>query len=208
MFDATNADARVPLESASEETFGEMWTLRSGDTVHFTMPKGSVFGSFVMTTSCITAARSPSICASATWRCPACTGLRVRRGWPSDAVSPTARYAPTSVGPLLDPGAPLHECVERLGHDDVGATAFREACSRRRTRAIILCPLPTPCREGDNDGGPQPYQPGGNQLSSPKERIVAAAVSESGYSQCRKKLTKSRFAMALNRIAKPSSSLP
>ena len=48
MFDATNADARQALESASEETFGEMWTLRSGDTVHFTMPKGSVFRFFVM----------------------------------------------------------------------------------------------------------------------------------------------------------------
>ena len=47
-FDATIADARAALESASAETFGEMWTLRSGDTVHFSMPKGQVFRFFVM----------------------------------------------------------------------------------------------------------------------------------------------------------------
>ena len=47
-FDATIADAREALEAASAETFQEMWTLRSGDTVHFTMPKGLVFRFFVM----------------------------------------------------------------------------------------------------------------------------------------------------------------
>ena len=47
-FDATIADARTSLEAASAETFQEMWTLRSGDTVHFSMPKGQVFRFFVM----------------------------------------------------------------------------------------------------------------------------------------------------------------
>ncbi len=47
-FDAVAADARAALESASEETFQETWTLRSGDAVHFSMPKGMVFRFFVM----------------------------------------------------------------------------------------------------------------------------------------------------------------
>ena len=47
-FDATIADARKSLEAASAETFQEMWTLRSGETVHFAMPKGLVFRFFVM----------------------------------------------------------------------------------------------------------------------------------------------------------------
>ena len=53
-----------------------------------------------------------------------------------------------------------------------------------------------------------PYHPGGSHSSCPKPRMVAAADSESGYSQCRKKLTRSRWTMALNRIANPSSSPP
>ncbi len=47
-FDATVVDARKALEAASAETFQEMWTLRSGDVVHFTMPKGAVFRFFVL----------------------------------------------------------------------------------------------------------------------------------------------------------------
>ena len=45
--DATVRDGRPSLESANAEQMGENWTLRAGDEVHFTMPKGVVLRSFV-----------------------------------------------------------------------------------------------------------------------------------------------------------------
>ena len=52
------------------------------------------------------------------------------------------------------------------------------------------------------------YHPGGSHTSNPRERMVDAAESDSGYSQRRKKATRSRWTMALNRIANPSSAPP
>lgn len=46
-FDKTVGHGRPLLESAGAERMGEAWTLRNGDQVHFTMPKGAVLRSFV-----------------------------------------------------------------------------------------------------------------------------------------------------------------
>lgn len=45
--DAAVAAGRAALESATAEHLMTDWTLRSGDTVHFTMPKVAVLRSFV-----------------------------------------------------------------------------------------------------------------------------------------------------------------
>ncbi len=42
-FDAIVAAALECLKSVTAESFQEMWTLRTGETVHFTRPKGVVF---------------------------------------------------------------------------------------------------------------------------------------------------------------------
>ena len=47
-FDATSAEARDALEEASADDLAVAWTLRSGDQVWFTMPRGAVYRSFVM----------------------------------------------------------------------------------------------------------------------------------------------------------------
>ena len=47
-FDKAASKARSILESVSADTLFEPWTLKSGDRVHFTMPKGAVFRSFVL----------------------------------------------------------------------------------------------------------------------------------------------------------------
>ena len=47
LLDRTAAEARVALESATEEQMASPWTLRTGDQVHFTLPKGVVLRSFV-----------------------------------------------------------------------------------------------------------------------------------------------------------------
>ena len=47
-FDKAASEARLALESASTDTFLEPWTLKAGDRIHFTMPKGVVFRSFVL----------------------------------------------------------------------------------------------------------------------------------------------------------------
>lgn len=47
-FDKAASEARLVLESVSADTFLEPWTLKSGDQIHFTMPKGAVFRSFVL----------------------------------------------------------------------------------------------------------------------------------------------------------------
>ena len=36
------------LEATSGETLGEMWTLKTGNEVHLSMPKGAVYRFFVM----------------------------------------------------------------------------------------------------------------------------------------------------------------
>lgn len=46
-FDRSVAAAREALATASGETLGESWTLKSGDEVHFSMPKAAVLRSFV-----------------------------------------------------------------------------------------------------------------------------------------------------------------
>ena len=47
-FDAVVADARATLEAATAEDMKVNWTLKSGDTVWFTLPRAAVFRSFVM----------------------------------------------------------------------------------------------------------------------------------------------------------------
>ncbi len=47
-FDKAVSEARGILKSVSADTLFESWTLRSGERVHFTMPKGAVFRSFVL----------------------------------------------------------------------------------------------------------------------------------------------------------------
>ncbi len=47
-FDKAAAEARVALENVSADTFQEPWTLKAGDRVHFTLPKGVVFRNFVL----------------------------------------------------------------------------------------------------------------------------------------------------------------
>ena len=46
-FDQNVAAAREVLAGTSDETMMGMWTMRSGDTVHMTMPKVAVLRSFV-----------------------------------------------------------------------------------------------------------------------------------------------------------------
>lgn len=46
-FDENAAAARAALQGASAEKLGETWTLRTGDEVHFSMPKGAVYRFFV-----------------------------------------------------------------------------------------------------------------------------------------------------------------
>lgn len=46
--DRNSAEAREALEGAAAEDLGVSWTLRSGDQVWFTMPRGAVYRSFVM----------------------------------------------------------------------------------------------------------------------------------------------------------------
>ncbi|HWR54611.1 MAG TPA: DinB family protein [Bryobacteraceae bacterium] len=48
VFDEHLADARATIEKATAETFGEPWTLRSGEDEIFTSPKAVVMRSFVM----------------------------------------------------------------------------------------------------------------------------------------------------------------
>lgn len=48
LFDRTSAEARTALEGASREDMKVAWTLRGGDQVYFTMPRGSVIRTFVM----------------------------------------------------------------------------------------------------------------------------------------------------------------
>ncbi|MCE2455445.1 MAG: DinB family protein [Gemmatimonadetes bacterium] len=47
-FNANAADARAAIEETSAETLAETWTLRSGEQVHFSMPKLTVYRFFVM----------------------------------------------------------------------------------------------------------------------------------------------------------------
>lgn len=47
-FDAAVADARDALKAASPEDMAVQWTLRSGDQVSFTLPRGAVVRAFVM----------------------------------------------------------------------------------------------------------------------------------------------------------------
>ena len=47
-FDAAVKQARPVLEAATGEDMQVMWTLKSGDQVWFTLPRGAVFRSFVM----------------------------------------------------------------------------------------------------------------------------------------------------------------
>jgi len=47
-FDEGVAKARECLSGASDEALMQPWTMRSGDTVHLTMPKVAVLRSFVM----------------------------------------------------------------------------------------------------------------------------------------------------------------
>lgn len=47
-FDASVAGARPVLEGAAAEDLQVPWTLRTGDQVHFTLPRAAIFRSFVM----------------------------------------------------------------------------------------------------------------------------------------------------------------
>ena len=47
-FDAQVAEARSVLEATSDEAFQRLWTLRSGGTEHFTLPRFAVFRSFIL----------------------------------------------------------------------------------------------------------------------------------------------------------------
>ena len=47
ILDTTVEEARAALESATAEEMTATWTLRTGDEVHFQMPKGVVLRSFV-----------------------------------------------------------------------------------------------------------------------------------------------------------------
>lgn len=48
LFDKNVAQARETLAGASDETMMSNWTMKTGDQVHFTMPKVAVFRSFIM----------------------------------------------------------------------------------------------------------------------------------------------------------------
>ena len=47
-FDANVADAIAVLEAADDEKFAGMWTMRNGEQVYFTMPKGVTLRQFVL----------------------------------------------------------------------------------------------------------------------------------------------------------------
>ena len=47
-FETTAADARLALEETDAATLDETWTLRTGEEVHFSMPKQAVYRFFVM----------------------------------------------------------------------------------------------------------------------------------------------------------------
>jgi uncharacterized damage-inducible protein DinB len=46
-FDANVADAIAVLEAATDDKFAEMWTMRNGEQIYFTMPKGVTVRQFV-----------------------------------------------------------------------------------------------------------------------------------------------------------------
>lgn len=48
LFENNARDARGALEESDAGVMAEAWTLRNGDEVHFSMPKGAVYRSFVM----------------------------------------------------------------------------------------------------------------------------------------------------------------
>ena len=48
LYERTKVEARAALERATEDDFATPWTLRTGDQVHFTMPKGVVLRQFIM----------------------------------------------------------------------------------------------------------------------------------------------------------------
>jgi uncharacterized damage-inducible protein DinB len=48
LFDKNVAAGRAALEGTSDATFMQPWSLKSGETVHFTMPKIAVLRGFVM----------------------------------------------------------------------------------------------------------------------------------------------------------------
>lgn len=47
-FDKNAEEATAQMKLVTNETLGENWTLKNGDTVYFTMPKMSVYRMFVM----------------------------------------------------------------------------------------------------------------------------------------------------------------
>jgi uncharacterized damage-inducible protein DinB len=47
-FDAQVADARKALSGTSDQAFQAPWTLKTGETAHFTMPRIAVFRGFIM----------------------------------------------------------------------------------------------------------------------------------------------------------------
>jgi uncharacterized damage-inducible protein DinB len=47
-FDENLAQARKALAETSDEAFFQPWTLKTGDTEHFTMPRIAVFRSFIL----------------------------------------------------------------------------------------------------------------------------------------------------------------
>jgi uncharacterized damage-inducible protein DinB len=48
LFDENLAQARKALAETSDEDFFQPWTLKTGDTEHFTMPRMAVFRSFIL----------------------------------------------------------------------------------------------------------------------------------------------------------------
>ena len=48
LHDANLSKAIASLENAKNEDFGNMWTLRNGEHVHFTLPKAAVVRSFAL----------------------------------------------------------------------------------------------------------------------------------------------------------------
>lgn len=48
LFDKNVAEARAAIEATADDKFMSDWRLKSGDTVHFSMPKAAVIRSFVL----------------------------------------------------------------------------------------------------------------------------------------------------------------
>lgn len=48
LFDKNVAEARKAIEGAKDESLADMWTLRGGERVIFTMPRAAVYRGFVM----------------------------------------------------------------------------------------------------------------------------------------------------------------